>query len=394
MTFTARNERGMALALALVVLVLVGVLAATICFVGVQEARMGESMRRLEHAFGAAEGGAATVIRTRAPPAYNIREPDPFDSSPVPDGYPGAWAGAAHQAGAYGGHIYRLNGELFFISVVGRDSRVEPGAAPDGQRRQGEALQRVALLARVRPVRSGVTAALTAGTRVRLSGAVTVDGSDRTPPGWEPCGPPDSQQAGIRVVGGLGVWASGAASILGTPPIITDSAPAAPVAVLAGIVHDQLAAWATYTLAGGTFAGEIGPVVVADRCAEDVATNWGDSRGHNYLCGNYFPIVHITGDATVSGVRGQGILVADGNVLVNGGLEWYGVALVRGSLTVLPDRASNTAFWGAVLVEDSVILQGAPDKSVAVTYSKCAITKALESVARLRCYGVGDGWAV
>jgi hypothetical protein len=153
------------------------------------------------------------------------------------------------------------------------------------------------------------------------------------------------------------------------------------VAVLAGITSDQLAAWATHTLAGGTFAGEIGPALVADHCAEDVATNWGDNRGHNYLCGSYFPVVHITGDATVSGVRGQGILVVDGNVLVNGGLEWYGVALVRGSLTVLPDRAGNTAFWGAVLVEDSVIMQGAPDKSVAVTYSKCAITKALESVA-------------
>ncbi len=355
MTGTARGERGMALAMALWVLVLVGVLAATVSFLGVQEARMGESMRRVPRAFGVAEEGAAAVIRTWDPTIYNRSAALPLDSVAVPDGYPGAWTVAALKTGAYGGHVYKLNGELYLITIVGRDSSSpmpEPGG---GGGRGGEVRQHVGVVAHVRPVASGVKAALTAGKGVRLSGPVRVDGADHVPTGWGPCGPPDSQQAGVQAPGGA--------------------------ATLEGITNSQLAAWATHTVAGRTFGSDIGPVVVAGRCDETVVTNWGDGRGPNYPCGNHFPVVSVTGDATVNGIAGQGILLVDGSLVVRGGLEWYGVALIRGGLTVIADPLRATAFMGAVLVEDSVVLQGVTGGLLEVTYSKCAISKALETVA-------------
>jgi hypothetical protein len=132
---------------------------------------------------------------------------------------------------------------------------------------------------------------------------------------------------------------------------------------------------------GRSFGSDIGPVVVARRCDETVATNWGDGRGANYPCGNYFPVVHVTGNATANAIAGQGILLVDGSLVVSGGLEWYGVALIRGGLTVIADPLRGTAFTGGVLVEDSVVLQGVAGGSLEVTYSKCAISKALETVA-------------
>jgi len=376
MKCTARREPGMALALALVVLVLVGVLAATICFIGVQEARMGESMRHLQRAFGVAEEGISAVIRTWDPTIYNVRPWVPFDSTPVPGGYPAVWAGAAHHTGAYGGHVYKLNGELYFIDIAGRDSL----AAPPGP--GGGVWQRVGVLAHVLPPPSGVRAAVTGGTGIRVSGPVRVDGNDHVPTGWERCGPSDSARAGIHAANGGTVVVSGSPQIRGSPPTVIGAAPrTAPVAVLEGVSYTQLAAWATHTLAGQAFASGIGPVVVDGRCDVTVATNWGDGRNHNSMCGNYFPVVHVTGDASMGALQGQGILLVDGDLVLHSGFEWFGIALVRGRLTVEAPLSRDIAVWGAVLAEDSVQLEGASDRSVAIAYSKCAILKALESVA-------------
>jgi len=99
------------------------------------------------------------------------------------------------------------------------------------------------------------------------------------------------------------------------------------------------------------------------------------------MCGNYFPVVHVTGDASMGALQGQGILLVDGDLVLHSGFEWFGIALVRGRLTVEAPLSRDIAVWGAVLAEDSVQLEGASDRSVAIAYSKCAILKALESVA-------------
>src|SRR2546422_8839482 len=52
-----QNERGMALALAIVALVVVGALVAGAFFAGTQEQRVGENSRRVLTSFGVAEAG-------------------------------------------------------------------------------------------------------------------------------------------------------------------------------------------------------------------------------------------------------------------------------------------------------------------------------------------------
>src|SRR3989454_12548566 len=49
-------------------------------------------------------------------------------------------------------------------------------------------------------------------------------------------------------------------------------------------------------------------------------------------CASYFPIVHILGSASINGVQGQGILLVDGSLDVQGGFQWFGITIVRGTL--------------------------------------------------------------
>jgi hypothetical protein len=56
-----RDRRGIALMTVIVATVIVGVLATGAVFVGIQEQRMGEGVRRVSTSFGIAEGGAVAT---------------------------------------------------------------------------------------------------------------------------------------------------------------------------------------------------------------------------------------------------------------------------------------------------------------------------------------------
>jgi len=68
-----RNERGMALGLAIVALVVGGALIAGALFAGTQEQRLGENARRLQQSFGVAEGGAYDFLRAVKPESLNAK---------------------------------------------------------------------------------------------------------------------------------------------------------------------------------------------------------------------------------------------------------------------------------------------------------------------------------
>jgi len=61
---TVRNERGMALAIAIFALVVVGALVAGAFFAGIQESRTAENNRRLQKAFGVTESGIVVIAKS------------------------------------------------------------------------------------------------------------------------------------------------------------------------------------------------------------------------------------------------------------------------------------------------------------------------------------------
>src|SRR5436190_7953524 len=66
-----RNERGIALAVTIFALVVVGGLVAAAFFVGVQEQRVGRNTIKLGQAFSAADGGAESVVSNWTSAVYS-----------------------------------------------------------------------------------------------------------------------------------------------------------------------------------------------------------------------------------------------------------------------------------------------------------------------------------
>src|SRR3989454_9271115 len=108
-----QNERGMALALAIVALVVVGALVAGAFFAGTQEQRVGENSRRVLTSFGVAEAGVLEVGGTSqdstgvfnslaSHPSVPSTRTRPNDQPPSP-------------TGASSGALYQLNDPIFLI---------------------------------------------------------------------------------------------------------------------------------------------------------------------------------------------------------------------------------------------------------------------------------------
>src|SRR5712671_89983 len=59
--------------------------------------------------------------------------------------------------------------------------------------------------------------------------------------------------------------------------------------------------------------------------------------------------VHLT-----SAASGSGILIVDGDLDINGGLNWYGLILVRGKVSFTGGAGASTNLYGAILAGDDV----------------------------------------
>ncbi len=68
-----QDERGMALAVAIFALVVIGALVAGAFFAGTQEQRVGENQRRVQTSFGVAEAGAQERVLNWDPATMNKR---------------------------------------------------------------------------------------------------------------------------------------------------------------------------------------------------------------------------------------------------------------------------------------------------------------------------------
>src|SRR5690242_8300815 len=114
-----RDERGMALAVAIFALVVVGALVAGAFFAGTQEQRVGENQRRVQTSFGVAEAGAQERVMSWKPDSMNKRLAFPQDDVNI---YSQATPGTAPGGtGTYYGKSYKLGPNIFLIDVTGRD---------------------------------------------------------------------------------------------------------------------------------------------------------------------------------------------------------------------------------------------------------------------------------
>ena len=118
-----QNERGMALALAIVALVVVGALVAGAFFAGTQEQRVGENSRRVLTSFGVAEAGILEVVRTWSDSTGVFNSLASYPSNAPPSTRTWAPAGSPGSTGAYSGTLYKLNDQIYLIDMTGKIGR-------------------------------------------------------------------------------------------------------------------------------------------------------------------------------------------------------------------------------------------------------------------------------
>jgi hypothetical protein len=377
-----RNERGMALALAIVALVVVGAFIAGALFSGTQEQRVAENVRRVQASFGVAEAGVYDIIRGWS--ASPTTQQSYSVMAPYPSANPASQLAIARttdatKTGSYSGTMYRFNNELYLIDVTGQDTM-----SLAGRIRGGGASQRVGLLARIRPLQINTRASLTAGGANVVAGNAAIDGNDHAPTGWSGCGPLDTARAGLRIQDDATVSVSGHPTITGSPPVLKDSTVAdSTFNTFGDVTYSQLIARANVNLAGGqNFATGIAPTTVNGQCETTNPHNWGDPQNPTQPCGNYFPIIHIAGDATINGQEGQGMLLVDGSLNVQGGFQFFGVVIIKGSLKTAGGGSTPAHFWGMVMAQDTVALTDTTNNisgNANLLYSKCAVLKALNN---------------
>src|SRR5205814_4197775 len=116
------------------------------------------------------------------------------------------------------------------------------------------------------------------------------------------------------------------------------------------VTYAQLAGAATITLGAGSYKSA--PAVTNGVCVINNSLNWGDGD-HTQPCGGYFPMVHITGNATVTGT-GQGVLLIDGDLNLGGNFRWFGVLVVQGAMKAAGGGKVDTNLWGIALIRGGI----------------------------------------
>ena len=86
------------------------------------------------------------------------------------------------------------------------------------------------------------------------------------------------------------------------------------------------------------------PVTSGGHCAR-IDSNWGDPSSSAAPCASRVPIVYAPGDLTIDGGVGQGALLVDGHLLIQGPFTFSGQIVARGGIEMIAD---NIAITGSV----------------------------------------------
>jgi hypothetical protein len=348
---------GFALAAAVFALVLIAALLAGVFFAAEQELRLGRNSLGAERAFAAAEAGLGAALAGWREARYNSLLP----------GHSATFAGdLPARTGAYTGTVTRLGGPLFLVQATGRDEA-------------GSARRAVGQVVRLNPPLLDLNAALTVADRLDLAPASLVSGDDQSPQGWI-C-PAAAASIGVRIADASRISVASCplnACVMGSPAIMGDSTVGDSLDRRADdAAWNELAAAASRTYAPGSdLAAAIGPSGTGLTCDSSARDNWGDPSVPPAVqgCADYFPVTLAAGDLHIRGGSGQGILLVHGDLVIEGGFQFRGALLVRGTLTLL---GLGGRLLGGVEASRVDLRPSGPMGSAEVRYSSCVVRTVL-----------------
>ena len=371
MNATMRGRVGMALPMVLGSIVLIGTLIGGVIFLATQDYRVGANTLNETRAEAAAEMGLNRVLT----------DWDQSKNTSMLTGDTMTKSYTDPNGATVNVFITRLPGTFFWAVSEGqtRGNSLQYGA----RRRYGSLL-------RLNTPAVNFLGAVTAAGNIRVSGNVTVNGNDANPSGWS-CTGTLTNMPGAVIQPTATSTVNGSVTINGNPPYTTSTAAGDTNTYFnyGGLTYTTLAQMANITLAGGTYNG-MAPAVSGGVCNKSSTMNWGDPVRHSpaAACESYFPIIHFTGNTTLSGGSGQGILLVDGDLTKAGNFSFTGVVIVRGTVRSSGNNNGVTGVEMAAAVDlgDAVTLTG----STTIQYSSCAVQQVLASSATI---GVAKGRA-
>ena len=361
---TLRNdERGMALALAMISIVVIGALVSGTFFAGRMEMISGRNSVYAVQAAEAAEAGLAAAFSPwdRNWNAYpvGVDQPQPPVLIPGPTGVQYTTTVRRMQGGAYlirtAGQKLDRNGNVLATRMLAKIGKlVPPGSAT-------------------------VEAAVTTKDAVTVSGNTVVDGHDTVPDGWDPndCGA-GNDATGIQT--GSTVSTNGTTHVIdGEPPTVQNDSTVTD-ATFQGPFYSFLGS-RTHTITNSNPPATT-PTTSGGVCNKSDIYNWGEPRRGGAAvaaCYDYYPIVYFgAGTLKLQGGYGQGILLVAGDLWMSGGFEYVGLIIVLGEVKTTGTGAKVT---GAILSNNFYGEQTTLGGNPALRYSSCAIGAALEGTS-------------
>ena len=360
------DERGMALLLSMLAIVVIGALVSGTFFAGRMEMVSGRNSVYAVQAAEAAEAGLAAAFSPwdRAWNDYAVGVDQ--DQPPVLISGP--------TRVQYTTTVRRMQGGTYLIRSVGQKLDQSGNVL---------ATRMLAKIGKLVPAGSAtVDAAVTTKDAVTVSGNTVVDGHDTVPTGWDPnaCGAPNDA-AGIQT--GSTVSTNGTTHVIdGEPPTVQNDTTVTD-ATFQGPFYSFLSS-RSLTITNANPPATT-PTASSGVCNKSDIYNWGEPRrdapGVAAIeeCQDYFPIVYFgAGTLKLQGGYGQGILLVAGDLWMSGGFEFVGMIIVLGEVRTTGTGAKVT---GAVLSNNFYGEQSTLGGDPALRYSSCAIGAALEGTS-------------
>jgi hypothetical protein len=371
------NERGMALAVAIFALVVIGALVAGAFYASTLEQRTGRNSIYAAEAAQAAETGPITVLGN-----WNQ-----YVNNNMTNGSTGASISGTltnRPELKYSVTPTRLNNNIFLLTSLG--TRVDAA---------GNELARssVATLARLSFVNANAKAAVTVTKPITFNGnSFSVIGNDSMPSGWgkdslgnaDPNCTKGADQAGIRSATTTGANNGDLTKIFGSPQTVSNDATVNSdfFNIFGDVTFDELKKNADIVITQTTPV-KPGPSLTTTApfgCNMGDQLNWGEperTAGYVKACSTYFPIIYSSGTQlqVASNARGQGLLLIDGDLVISGGFEFYGLIVAKGGIKI---SGTGNKINGALLAQDVAIDdKNSVSGNTTLQFSSCAINKAV-----------------
>jgi hypothetical protein len=354
---THRAKRaGFAAAVALSMLAALAALAADSFYTVVESRRSAVRLARAESASSAADAGLRWALER-----WNVARRDSLPIGAADSAGPIPWLDS-DSAGTQV-RVIHLTPPLFWVESV----------AQAGAGTAAEAVRSYRVLVAVsRPV-FPMLAAVVARGPVQPGPETIITGEDTAPPGWSDCPAGDG-----RSVPG----------VLAPPGPVPDSTA---LERFGPVTAASLAASADVVIAGGSMVAPSPDFEHACGTGPSgrIESSWGDPYhiGRSPGCESFFPIVYAAGALTVTGGRGQGVLIVDGRLSLRGPFLFAGVVLARGGIETV---GQGVDISGLVLSPSGAVAM--LTAAGTIRRSACAVARASEGARRPLPERAG-GWA-